>query len=282
MSNFTNSLQPSPPPVEKPKPKRWKRIAIVLALTIGILLVIGALFGEPESPEPFKVGLFIVTGDPSVDSHYTVYLGLHDERSSWIKPSGVARVRILDLRGNVLYEGEYSVKTSDYGRYTHALFGGEFIAVSLTVPIAEVRPGVTDITGLGRAEVEFVSKKGTIVRGKYDLVNIPRLPSVKIENVKVLVTPSDLLEDVWVIGYGSVFEGYGENNVTISIYNNNAYRSIRVLNITLQTKGLSIVKVDPALPYTIEPSGSISLKLTLASTEGYRGSITVTLFLEKV
>lgn len=240
-----------------------------------ILIIIGAMMSPGIEEEPTKIALFIVSGDPEKDTHYSVYVGLQDEKRYWVKASGIIVLTIYDNNGTKLYEETKEVSVNDYGEYTHAIFGGKFIAVSWDIPIKDVKPGIPDTLGFGKAVVKFETKNGKELTKEADII-IPKLPPIKIKDVNVKVT-GDVASDVSAYAIPPLLEEYGIAEIKVSITYLSMFgpNTVTVDNIKVQADGLELVKIEPSLPQTINNGNILNLILTVKAPNGYEGVPTI-------
>jgi drug/metabolite transporter superfamily protein YnfA len=251
------------------------KILLGVVAVFVILIIIGAMMSPGIEEEPTKIALFIVSGDPEEDTYYSVYVGLQDEKSHWVRASGKIILTIYDNNGTKLYEETKEVSASDYAEYTHALFGGKFIAVSWDIPVKDVKPGIPDTLGFGKAVVKFETKSGKELTKKADVI-IPKLPPIKIKDVNVKVT-GDTASDVSAYAIHPLLEEYGIAEIKVSITYLSMFGpdTITVDNIEVQAEGLELVKIEPSLPQTINNGGTVNLVLTVKAPNGYEGVPTI-------
>lgn len=154
--------------------------------------------------------------------------------------------------------------------------------MSWTIKVSDVKPGIPDWVGCGRAEVEFISEKGTVVKGKDETIKIPILPQVRISTVNVVITPSQVGENLFKLAYAT--SGYGEAEISLSLYLSRLSNPIKIVDIQLLANGLNITKISPSIPYTLLPGESVdfSITLQLTSRQGFDGPVTITLVVQEI
>ena len=254
---------------------KLKAILLGVLAVIVLLIIIGLAVGPSVEKEPTKVALLILSGDPEKDTHYSVYVGLVDEDNAWVRASGKIALVIYDNNGTKLYEASKEVSSSDYGEYTHALFGGRFIGVSWNIPISDIKPGIPNTLGFGKAEVKFVTKSGKELTKATDVL-IPTLPPIKIKDINVKVT-GDVAQDVSAYAVAPLLDAYGvaEIKVMVSYFTITGPESVVIDSIEVQADGLELVKIEPPLPRSINNGGRLNLVLTVKAPNGYEGVPTV-------
>jgi len=247
------------------------KLVLGVAFVFVLLMIIGVMMSPGVEKEPTKIALFMVSGDPEKDMYYNVYVGLQDEKSYWVKASGRIVLTIYDNNGTKLYEETREVSGSDYAEYTHALFGGRFIGVSWDLPVKDVKPGIPNTLGFGRAVVKFETKSGKELTKETDII-IPKQPPIKIKDVNIKIT-GNITSGVSAYAIPPIGEKYGvaEIKVSISYFSISGSDRVTIDKIEVQADGLELVKVVPSLPQTINNGDTVNLILMVKASNGYEG-----------
>lgn len=115
------------------------------------------------------VDRLVVLGGQGQDQ-YQARFSLLDKNLSETREDGRASFAILD-GSRILYQSEFDVKKSDFGRYSLVLTGQEFTAYAWTIPLSKVSKGTSTF---GRAVLNFTTSDGQTSTGTYELVSIPK------------------------------------------------------------------------------------------------------------
>lgn|GEM_PF-5526395 len=226
---------------------------------------------------PFKIGYLRVDGDPELDQYYTVVFGLQNRDYKWVKASGIATLKIMDVKNRVLYEGKRNINANDYSEVNIPEIG-RIPVVIWDIPVKDVEEGIPDILGKGKAIIYFVSRNGErLYRGVR--IPIPKATPIYIENIFVKIEPSKLLSENLVFltpHYRPDTVFYGEYQVRLSIKPYRA-KQITIHGIHVEPELVEIVEIRPEIPVSVEKPNTLNLYLLLKPVREYRGILTITL-----
>lgn len=273
------------PQTGTPSKGKKKKILIAVIGFLVFLIILGLAVAPPVEKEPEKIGLFRITGTPETDTHYGVFVGLQDEKNEWVVSSGKLTLTIYDNNGEKLYEETRTVTTGDYSECTYSGLGQyiEFTCTTWNIPISNVKPGVPDILGLGKAEIKFETKSGKILNASTILV-IPKLPPIEITGVDVnIIGDSNIAKQIYILTWPPIGENY--RNATIDIYLSYVAfgytypEKIRIDRVEIVEPNVKLVEVKPSLPQVIYDGDHLELKLTITAPNGFKGRLTVNIYI---
>ncbi|MDD1775736.1 MAG: hypothetical protein LUP94_00100 [Candidatus Methanomethylicus sp.] len=245
-------------------------IAVIIAIAaLEILSGFGLWPPQSYSKDPTGFQYAAVMGGPDNGS-YTVAFSLQDSSLNNAAAEGTLTLKIVDSRGQLLYNGSKAIWRSDFRDAQNASLGKTIQVCSWQLNSSDVSPGVPfNSTGKGLATMTFTNVNGTQLVAGNILMSILALPRVNVTGVSFQTNSPTPIELTPLNGFP--LSAYAGDTITME-FNVSALTPISIFNIS-SSNGFSFLSVSPSLPLALN-SNKTPIEINFSATSlAYEGNL---------
>ncbi len=257
-----------------------KRSALIAAMIVIIVSALATLttfelLSQRNADNNCPAGFQYASMSPSPgNSTVTVAFSLEDENHNNAISDGTLVMKVVDARGQILYNTSRPIWKSDFKEYFNAEFGKNIQLYRWSINSSEIRSGVpfVNTTNSGLAVLTFIIAGGNTIELNNMSISISLLPKIHITGIdlqtnspaQIILTPLDAFP----------YCCYAGDNITLS-FNVSSSAPISIYNISAMG-GFSYQSVTPNLPIDLSSSKTrveINLSTPSQTLEGKLGLV---------